>query len=125
MIRQIHSRGLQSTAKLHDPAQSLVWEVPNALVGRGWGGERSLSMCVRPDNITVMQSHAGTIMSPLQREDIHDAISQAVAGCLWGVLPWLGLVGDAKASGQGGLLVGVVPPNPEGNHFAAKCTLSP
>ena len=92
--------------------QPLVWEVHNTLPGQGWGGERSVCVHIRPDNTTVIQSRAGTVTSPLQREDAHDAILQAVVGCSWDLLPWLGLVGDAKGSGQGGLLVRAVPPNP-------------
>lgn len=96
-MRQIHGRGLQRTAKHHYLAQLLVWEAPNILPGQDWGGERSLSMQVHLDNAMVMQGHAGTITSPLQRVDVHNAISQAVVGCSWDPLPWLGLV--AKGSG--------------------------
>lgn len=69
-------------------------------------------MHVHPDKATAVQSYTGTITSPLQREDGHDATPQAVVRCSWDLLPWLGLFGDAKRSGQGGLMVRAAPPKP-------------
>ena len=38
-------------------------------------------MHICPDGAMVMQSHARTVASPLQREDVHNAVSQAAVGC--------------------------------------------